>query len=502
MLGGPTSIETSPTELLDQCASSSTNLRELSAQYLAKTNANTANWKVTEFTKALRQQIHEIVGQLSLDALKDISTTYICPHESVEAWLRKGRETRTTSDLLPHIDTVTERSLIEVGNRVLADTPKWQQPYVVAHALLRSKTEGIITIEIWERDKDYRTRVLRALDNRIAGSENDDCMVAYFRDAAKQIRHNDQTLNLEVVAQTGKRSGQLCKEEGKGALGIDPARRSEISRKIINDIIADPKRELARREAISHSRRVEGAPNIGQNAENVLLWDLVHDKDNCHLEGPHKNKPNWKIISTIFNQLTGREASATTLRSFYCEIAKDDQKLRADLLTRAADKVRDLASNLSSRMLGARGRSLADDFLHDALIRALDHYDPKKAAPESYLIAAVRYRIIDESRRKHSANSSINLVDPDGEDLGEIPLPNLSKLNDPLEAAVESEVSELVAKSIHSLPEDYRRIVNLVINENLSIPEVAVRESITPVAAKYRFGKACEALAEKLRDAA
>lgn len=451
MLNGPSSIETGSADLLDQCALHSTNLRELSAHYLAESKANTANWKVAEFAKSLREQIHERIALLPVETLREISKAYLCPVSLVDSWIIKGTQARTTADLLPHTEAVTDRCIDIIGKQVFPEIPRWQHPYLIAHSLLRARAENIISSEVWNVDKDYRTRVLRAVDKKICGADSDEPLAAYFKESAKKVRDNNQVLNIEMASQSGKVSGQLCKEYKIGALGISAESRSIISRKTITEIESDPLREAARRAAISSSRLNKGE----------LVTDGI-------LEG----------------------------------MATETQEVRVALLYCAAKKVLPAASRLCIKMLGPGGSSLVDDVIQESVIKASKGYNPIMGEPESYLMSAVRNRIIDYARKEYNSALSLNMKDEDGEQLEEVLFPNLDKLNDPCEFASESEISNLIAESVHSLPEDLERMVNLVIHENLSIREAAARESITPPAARYRFKKACELLAGYLREAA
>lgn len=139
------------------------------------------------------------------------------------------------------------------------------------------------------------------------------------------------------------------------------------------------------------------------------------------------------------------------------------------------------------RWLGNEHAFLAEDCVQSAVFKAWKRRNnfSSTASLKSYLYTCIKNNIID-IHRKH--NSSVKYA---------------SSLNDELvfmNSIIEQETLDILFKTIESLPEKYRTIVEMSFIENLKIKEIADTLNLSESTIEKRKAKALDLVREKLTE--
>jgi len=117
---------------------------------------------------------------------------------------------------------------------------------------------------------------------------------------------------------------------------------------------------------------------------------------------------------------------------------------------------------------------LAEDAVHDAVVRLWRSEKKPGGDPVAYVFASVRNAALDQMRRRKPPAAAVSVFD--------------SEWSDPVLAAQSGEQGQLVRRAVEALPPDQRQTVVLRIHAGLTFRQIAetLGEPLQTVASRYR----------------
>ena len=186
--------------------------------------------------------------------------------------------------------------------------------------------------------------------------------------------------------------------------------------------------------------------------------------------------------------LTSPTPSSLTDEALVAHLAAGDESALAELFARHHRRVRDAAQSV------VRDAALAEDVTHEAFLaawRGAGTYRSDRAGVPSWLCAIARNRAIDALRRVHNHQRRVDALRAEAQPEGP---------PSPYRLTVAGETARRARAALATLPDEQRRVVELVYFGGLSQAQVASADGVPLGTVKGRmrlaFSKLRPALAE------